>query len=384
MEKKYLIKGFLTGLLIALISGVLYLYTTGYRIDREGENPIQVQITGMISAKSIPDGASVYLNDELITATNTSIPGIVPGKHTIKISKSGFTPWEKKIEVFPELVTDITAVLISQTPRIEPLTSTGARDPSMSPSLNSIAYFSKDDKESGVWLLPLTANRLNIFSSTPSVILGDTAYTKFSDGLEIVWAPDEKQILVQQSEENYYLVDLKTSEAKYVKDPELILKEWEQSLIDKREKFIEKLEIEEDIKKIATSPETLWSPDGKKFMYQTETNDQVEYMIYNMEKPLPVGEKVQTVLYSTAKEKAQPAFSWYADSYHLIMLEPSEKDDNKGRISLIRIDGTNKVEIYNNSLFSNKVFSAPGGDKIIVLTSFKSEGDTNLYTISIR
>jgi lysophospholipid acyltransferase (LPLAT)-like uncharacterized protein len=60
------------------------------------------------------------------------------------------------------------------------------------------------------------------------------------------------------------------------------------------------------------------------------------------------------------------------------------KEVDKGIISLIRIDGTNKTEIYNNKIYSNNVFSAPSWDKIIVLTSFRTEGQSDLYTISIR
>jgi hypothetical protein len=35
-------------------------------------------------------------------------------------------------------------------------------------------------------------------------------------------------------------------------------------------------------------------------------------------------------------------------------------------------------------LYSDRAFSTPGGDKIIILTSFKSGDQTDLYTVSIR
>lgn len=382
MNKKYLLKGLLTTLVIFGISGILYLYTAGYRVEKEAEKPLDLSITGMINAKSIPEGSTVYLNDQMIAATDSTIGGINPGKHNLRIVKSGFMPWEKDIEVFPELVTDITAVLVSKTPRIEPLTQTGATNPAISPSLNSIAYFSQDDKEPGVWILPLTSTRLNIFSSTPSVVLEDTSYTKFSEGLNIIWSPDEKQLLIQQSENNYYLADLTTKTAKSTKDWAETLEAWEEILLEKRKALIEKLEIEENIKEAAISPNTVWSPDGKKFLYQqVNTEGKIEYRVYNMENPLPVGEVIDTLVISTNKEEAQPQFTWFADSFHLIMLN---KEEDKGIISLIRIDGTNKTEIYNNKIYSNNVFSAPSWDKIIVLTSFRTEGQSDLYTISIR
>ena len=51
---------------------------------------------------------------------------------------------------------------------------------------------------------------------------------------------------------------------------------------------------------------------------------------------------------------------------------------------MIRIDGTNKEEIYSNTLFSDKIFSSPDGTKIIILTRFKSGNQTDLYTLGIK
>jgi hypothetical protein len=415
MNKNYLLRTLITGLIIVLISTVLYLYTAGYRLQREEEEPVDIRVTGMISAKSIPESASVYLDDELVTATDDSIPGIPPGNYNLKIKKSGFTTWEKEIEVFPELVTDITAILISETPRIEPLTNTGARDPVMSPSLSALAYFSKDEENPGVWVMPLLYNRLNFFSSAPEVVLEDTNYVKFSEGLNIEWAPNEKEILVEQSENSYYLVDLVDDSAMSVSNVEEIRKEWQEKLNEDREDFMSKAEnkidISEEMKEIALDSETSWAPDGKKFLYtQTNNEGMLEYRVFNMERPLPVGEKVENIVLTTNPSEEQPKLSWYSDSFHLIVLEggpktPSEKLDASptaanttegeeaeetrpvgeiGTISLIRIDGTNKTEIYNNIIYSDRVFSSPGGDKVVLLTSFKSEAETNLYTVSIR
>ena len=103
-----------------------------------------------------------------------------------------------------------------------------------------------------------------------------------------------------------------------------------------------------------------------------------------MEKPLPVGEKVETVVFTIDTKNPKPKVSWYADSFHLILIENYSDQEYKGTIGLIRIDGTNKTVVYNNSMYSDMVFSAPGGDKIIVLTSLKSGEQTDLYTVGIR
>jgi len=338
----------------------------------------------MIRAKSTPEGASVYLDGKVTTATQGTLAGITPGTHNLKIIKEGFVPWEKDVEVFPKLVTDITAVLVSQTPRLEPLTNTGAAYPSVSPSLSKLAYFSENGNTPGVWVIPLTHSGLSLFKATPTVVLKDSKITKYSQGLDILWAPEEKELVVEDANNVHYIVDLTTNTAQSTASPELIENEWLETLKQQRITFTESLDIPEDIKKAATSPDAQWSPDEKKFLYQIQIDDKIEYRIYNMEKPLPVGENVETIVFTTNINDKQPKVSWYADSYHLILVEMAATEDNKGSISLLRIDGTNKTEIYNNTLYSDIAYSAPGGDKIIILTSFKSTNVPDLYTIGIR
>lgn len=379
---------FQTILTLALLLGVttfIFLYTSGFRLQRDKkDNAVDLTKTGMISAKSMPEGASVYLDGKLVTATNDTISGLKPGTHKLRMVKKGYEDWEKDIEVYEELVTDITAVLVSQSPMFEPLTNTGAHSPSVSPSLSQLAYFSKDEQEPGVWIIPINQGGLNLFRANPTVVLEDTQVSKYSDGESITWSPNEKQLLVETNDEFYYLVDLDTNTAESVTNPEEILQNWQSILKQKRQDFVSKLNISDDIASLALSDNALWSPDEKKFLFTQQNGDQLAYKVYNMEKPLPVGEKVETTVFTTNVNDPQPDISWYSDSFHLILTEGPIAEEKKGTISLIRIDGTNKVEIYGGSLNSPKVYSVPTGDKIIILTSFKSGDQTDLYTVGIR
>jgi hypothetical protein len=360
------------------------LYTSGYRLKRDEEETVNLTTTGMVSAKSIPDGASVFLDDELLTATNDTIAGLEPGIHELRIVKKGYEEWSKDIEVFEALVTDITAVLVSQSPMFEPLTNTGANNPSASPSLNQLAYFSKDQENPGVWIIPINQGGLNLFRANPSVVLEDTKFNKYSDGKSITWSPDEKQLLVETNDSIFYLVDLETNTALSVTTSGEILEEWNAKLRRKRKDFVAKLEIPENIRDLALSDEALWSPDEKKFLFTQQFGENLQYKVYNMEKPLPVGEKVETLVFEKNVNETQPKITWFADSFHLILTEGNILEDGWGTISLIRIDGTNKVEIYSQSLHSPFVYSVPSGDKIIILTTFKSGDQTDLYTVGIR
>ena len=380
---KNILQTILTLAIILGITTTLYLYTSGYRPNKDDKNKIDVSQTGMVSTKSLPESASVYLDGKLITATNDTISSIEPGKHLLKISKKGFVDWQKEIEVFPELVTDITAVLVAQSPRLEPLTSTGATKPSVSPSLAKLAYFSPDKTVPGIWVIPLKGT-LNLFKSSPTVAIEDTRFTKYSEGQNIEWSPDENKLLVEGKNKAYYLVDLTKNTAETTASPELVRKGWQEQLTQKRQEFVQKLEIPEDIKSLALSTKTVWSPDDKKFLYTKQAGNTIEYRVYNMEKPIPVGEKVETLVFTTNTTDPQPSITWYSDSFHLILTEGDVTTSKKGNISLIRIDGTNKTEIYSNTLMDKEVYSAPDGEKVIILTSFKSGEQTDLYTVSIR
>ena len=377
-----------TAICLLALTTAIFLYAGGYRLKKDQDtSTVQIRSTGMISIKSIPQGASVYINGVLVTATNNTIPGVEPGKHLLKVVKNGYTTWTKEVEVFPELATDITAVLVSQTPRLEPLTNTGARNPTVSPTLTKLAFLSDDTESPGIWVVSLSEGTLSLFKSTPSVVLKDTSLIKYSQSKSLEWSADEKALLITLEDGRYQLFNLvdKTIQNVFTETQvKAIRTGWDADTLEKRKAFIEKLDIPQELQELAVSKDSTWAPDEKKFLYKKPKGNQTEYRVYNSEKPLPVGEQVDTVVFTTNTADPQPQISWYSDSFHLILTEGNIETDKRGTIYIIRIDGTNKTEIYNNTLYSNSVFVAPGGDKLVVLTSFKSSGQTDLYTIGLR
>ncbi len=47
-------------------------------------------------------------------------------------------------------------------------------------------------------------------------------------------------------------------------------------------------------------------------------------------------------------------------------------------------DGTNKTQVLSGNFDPRAVFPTPGGDKLIILTSFIEGAAPNLYAISLR
>lgn len=393
------------------ITSFSVLYSEGWRLNLPDKNNSNNQDgllikTGMLAVRSIPDGAKVYLDEKLITATNDTISSLNPNTYKLKVIKEGFETWEKNITVYPELVTDITAVLISQTPKLEPLTNYNVKAFDLSKNFNDIAFLTTPDKDSGVWLLPLANSPLNILrNSSRPIIKDDINYTP-SIGTKIWWSYDDNELLIQLNEKGYLLYNVQNRNfliptgsnnannvPQQISDPTTVFNRWTNEYKTKFEnprlQQIQKNQVipQNILQNIPTS-KTTWSPDEKKFVIEipNQQNPQlIDLYIYNSEESLPVDEK-RSYLTLQGIDLLNIKYSWYSDSYHLVLVEKSLPQTNPDSytVSIVRIDGTNQTKIYTGQLTSDQAFSTPNGDKIIVMTSLKQDSPSNLYGISIR
>jgi hypothetical protein len=86
-----------------LVLPVILLYSLGYRTDLRHMRLIR---TGILSLRSVPDGASIYINGVLTgKKTPQSIEGITPGTYSVKVEFPGYYPWEKEIRIKAKMVT---------------------------------------------------------------------------------------------------------------------------------------------------------------------------------------------------------------------------------------------------------------------------------------
>ena len=394
---KYLVSKLTTGFILIFITLITVLYSEGWRLNIlnpfEQTNPEDIKKetitkTGMIAVRSIPDGAKVFLNDEPVTATGDTITNLEPNKYSLKVSKEGYEVWEKEITVYSDLVTDITAVLVLQSPKLEPLTSLDVNTFALSNNQNNIAFTSSNENQPGLWLLPLNRSGINLFRNESEILIEDETGNLPSQATSISWTIDDKNLILQNENEertNYEISnDRIISTTNINEEAFLELKEdkmsiWSEEFLSNKIEIIQEQNPPTYI--VDSIPESMgnWSPDDEKFF----TVRDEKLTVYNSESPLPVGEKR---VYETIKNfnDQKTSVYWYSDSYHLIMVEEDESTPNYYTISLIRIDGSNKTAIYSGILASNKAYPNPSGDRIIVLTSLKENTPTNLYSIGLR
>jgi len=334
--------------------------------------------TGMLVVKSQPDGGKIYLDGEWKSATPNTFSNLRPKTYLLRVEKDGFSSWEKYVTVYPELVTDITAVLVSNTPTLAPLTVGGASQSSYSDSIHTIAYTTSYSKP-GIWILPLGRPLpITLFQSTPTLVMADTEKVKYSSSQEILWSPTGDQILVKTASDEYHLFDVSQSKELQATDSAREITDlWQAETLKKQQAFLQNQTLDTTLYNIATDSKTIWSPDGKKFLYQSDEGDKVAIMVHNMEKPIPVDEKADYKTVEYPKDKLPEKILWYPDSYHFVTKEG-------GSLYLVRIDGTNKTEIYSGVMDGSQVFVTPDGNKVIVSASFKKDSSPELYAVSLR
>lgn len=215
---KRLLIGIITFSMLALLTAGIILYGRGYHFDFENKT---VNSTGSLVLTSFPDGASVFINGQFNTATNNTIP-MSPGWYDIKITKQGYSPWQKKMRVDPEVVAKTDALLFPINPSLSPLTTFDVKEPVVSPDGTKIAFISVNKNEesldnlntdsrreapltrSGIYILDindglLTLNRFSTlildFNQLPNFSPNNELTANSQQPTAIIWSPDSKQVL---------------------------------------------------------------------------------------------------------------------------------------------------------------------------------------------
>ncbi len=277
-------KGFLNRLLDILGSRVVYTllsiiivamgsyfaiqYARGsWRVTKNGF----VANTGLLNANSFPPGASVFIDDRLITATDDTIY-IEPETYHIRIVKDGYSPWSKQLQIQSELVTQTNAVLFPAAPSISPLTFTGIDNVHPSPDGQKILFFTDQAStltKNGFYVLDLNSNFLSL-QSGPKQITDNVVDLELGHA-EIIWSPDSTEVMVlTKNKEMMFSIDKKINLADQ-KDIRFqkkdILAAWEEEIYLRERQFLAKFPPE--ILEIATtSAKNVYiSPDKKRLLY---------------------------------------------------------------------------------------------------------------------
>ncbi|MBI4079164.1 MAG: PEGA domain-containing protein [Candidatus Levybacteria bacterium] len=400
MRKQLLISALI---LLFLLAGttIVVLYGKGYRFGFN-RGTIDLSRTGLLVATSTPDGAQVFINDHLTTATDNTI-NLAPGEYTVRIFKEGYFPWEKKIKIQKEVVAKAEALLFPAAPKLESITITGAVRPVLDPSQTKLAYVvaSQSARKNGIYILDMSARPVLTLQSASTQIADDTIDTLSLASL--TWSPDARQIVATIAGElrttTYLLTATDFNEAPQdiTATLETYHSLWEE---EKQEEETSRLTtLKPKLRNLISSYFSIvsWSPNETKILYQASTSATLPLAI----EPRLVGidstpeqrnlKEGSLYIYDTKEDKnfdlgieanietqGQSALTWFSDSNHVIFVEDQ-------KIRIMEYDGSNKTTLYAGPFVDNYVFPWPDGSKLTILTHLGNLAVLpNLYTISLK
>lgn len=383
-------------ILIGTVIGIFY--ARGYRLNPSDPNFLEG--TGVLVLTSRPDGARVFINDELKTATNNTI-NLSPGTYEVRIEEDGYFPWKKTIEVKKEVVSQANALLFPIAPRLESITLTGASSPVLDETKSLIAYTvsSGSAQRNGVYTLDMNARAIVPLGGGETQIANNLSANLSEATLR--FSPDNTQILASTSGTfgpNYYTLSARSfnnSPQNVTATIDTLLNTWEGQIDLRETQLINSLprNVRTVAKDLFANP--ILSPEEDKILYTasasaslpiiitpripgTNTTPENRNVIEGNTYVYDLKEDRNYLIHDLEQQPEEIEYMWHPDSSHLLFVK-----DNK--VNVIEYDGLNLTTIYAGPFVNGYVFPWPDGSSIVVLTNLNIPGaPTNLYRISLR
>jgi hypothetical protein len=431
-----------SALIILLGSYLAIQFAQGYHVSKKG-----VQGTGLLVANSFPNGAELYLNNKLASATDITLY-LDPGSYQVEVRKDGYLPWQKTLQIEQGLVTQTNALLFRRVPSLTPLTYTGVKNVSPSPDGQKLLYYTSSASaqvKNGLYLLDLTTGLLSN-QKEPRQIAGETPGFDLSTS-QYIWSPDNTQVILSSNNKEVLLDLNKMNELSLLPDigfrKKQILGQWESQLYLRERQFFDK--FPDEIVHIATqsAKNVYLSPDKKKILYtatasavlpenltpplrasntqpeqrniepgslyvydreedknflltidQHQNTNKEKILLANdlyMKEPLRYDSSpsaFQRLQATNSAQIAQNFASFYSSVFsHGIQWFPDSKHilfSDKDKIFIMEYDNTNRTAIYSGPYADNFVYPWPDGSKVIIMTTFSSNILPNLYAIELK
>ncbi len=410
---------------VAITTLILGAFARGYRFDLKKK---KLKPTGLLVANSIPNGAQVWIDGKLKTATDQTIT-LSPGKHTVEIKKPGYSIWKKSLQIGKEVAVTTDAYLFPIAPDLKALNFTGVTNPRLSPDGTKVIYFAPPPnnspapspspsqitatpantntlEETGLEIIDLTEKTLG-HSFRPRVLVKTRPNFNFNQAT-VEWSPDSRMVLLsipKAGDKEYFLLNINQTYDFTI--PPLIsappsqvsktIAKWH------KEKELEKKELFSKLPKTMTAilkkkcQHVTFSPKGTKVLYQAIAAVKIP------EKLTPkkiIGASTQrearnlisgnwyvydakedkNFLILKKKESKTIKIKWFPTSRHLLLIETGKK------IDIIEYDGTNRTTVYAGPFENSFVFPFPSGKNLLISTSLNNNGGNppHLYAVSLQ
>ena len=400
---KYRLIIFLITITIVLLFGTLFsLYARGYRFNSKN---YKLDPNGLLVLKSNPDSAQIYLNGDLKTATNATVP-LSPGTYDVNVRKEGFLEWKKRLTIEKEIVTEATAHLFKSAPSLTAITFESVENPTPSHDFTKIAYIvpstTSNSDSSGLWVIENLNLPIGWAREPRRVTDGNLTGSTF------IWSNDDRQILLTTAKSTYLLDSSTfTPQAQRVNVAGLkddYLATWKESDIKQKTSQITNVpdQLQDLLSRKASA--LIFSPDEDMVLYTASAEADLRE---NLIPKLPGSstqkedrniEAGRTYVYDIKEDRnflvddhsddlqIEGGFSdgfkrrlmWYPSSRNLILAEGE-------KVIIMDYDGTNHQTVFSGSYASPNVFPTLSLDRLIILTNFGATSTPpNLYSLTIK
>lgn len=383
-------------LAVAVGAFLLIRLAQGYRPDISTRTLLP---SGLLVATSTPDGAQLYIDERLKSATNTTL-NLSPGEYEVEIKKDGYTSWKKTLTIKKELVTKTDAYLFPTFPNFQSLTFTGAQDPVLSPDGQKVVFAVSESSvdKNGLWVLDLGDRPLGLPRDPRKIVASAPGGRDFSTA-ELEWSADSKQILatltILDEKENFLLEVNQLNPATRLIDVtnqlDSIRADWQE---EKELRFkAQSVKLPPTLLEILSdSAKNLeFSLDETKLLYTATASAQIPEELIP---PLPAPnsqpenrnlEPGKIYVYDLKEDKnfylmdenESKKLAWFPTSKHIFMVQEE-------KVTIVEYDGTNWVDVYTGPFENSFAFPFPAGNRILILTALGKDTPPNLYAISLR
>jgi len=380
MTKQRVLLFFSTLVIVGVLGTFVSFYARGYRLDFK---TLKFQPNGILVIKSEPDGASVFIDKELKTATNATI-SLPPGTYDVEVKKEGYFEWYKRLTIEKEIVTQATVSLFKTAPSLSPITFSGAQNPVLSQDGSKLAYIDSE----GLWVNDITSLPLGFSRGPKRVTDGNLVNATFE------FSPDANQILLTTSN-GIFLLDTNTFTAQadrvnVASRKSEILVGWQEA-----QKLIEEVHLRVLPPQLADVftrkvSKISFSPDETMILYTASASATLDE---NLVRPLPgastqkqerIIKEGQTYVYDIKEDRnflideVELPVRWMPSSRHLLLAQ-------EDKITVADYDGTNRQTVYSGSYIYPFAFPYSNTSKILILTNLGSGSSSpNLYSLTIK
>lgn len=380
----------LTVVVLVIFGTVAILYARGYRFGLSERNKITITPRGLLVANSDPNGAQVYINGELTTATNNTV-SLSPGTYDVGIKKEGYLSWEKRVVIEKETVTQVDAFLIPAAPSLTALTFSGVFNPKFSPDYSKIAYGvpvnNENGEKAGLWVLEMVNLPLGFNRDPRQITDGDLSQATWE------WSPDGREILLLTKNGTFLLnageYTAQNQRVNVASKIEIIRQEWS----EKREKVLgsQLSKLEDEIESVLTrkAKEIQFSPDENRILFTASGSATIAEGVV---KQLP-GSSTQkqereikdgkSYVYDIKEDRnfavgeVGETLYWLPNSLNLLL----PKENN---IIVTDYDGTNRQTVFSGSYQYPYAYPSTGVNRILILTNVGGQEITNLYWLGLK